>query len=64
MGVHKTTISRYRRDALEDKYLIPQKPHHYDPKHDVRDSAEFRFDVSRFVRLADKAAPGLRSEVA
>ena len=57
VGVSKMTISRYRRWALEDGFLRLTRPHRFRAG-GQGDATEFRFDVSRWKRLADRAQPG------
>lgn len=57
MEVTKMTVSRYRSMAVQDGYLKIAKIHKYRPK-GRGDATSFRFDVSRFTALEEKAQHG------
>jgi len=60
LGVSRQTISRYRRWALEDRYIRCTKRFSFHSSRPANQNTadEFRFDVSRFKCLDTKAANG------
>lgn len=57
LGLSAMTISRFRRWAIEDRYLTVSKAHKFRSK-GVSEATEFFFDVSRYAKLKEKAQPG------
>jgi hypothetical protein len=55
LGVKHPTISRYRHWAMEDGFLIQKKAHRKPQGGYQGDATEFRFDVSQFPILAERA---------
>jgi len=55
MGVSKMTVSRYRRWAVDDKFMLLMKAHRYNPRRGAGDATEFRFDLERWPDLRKKA---------
>ncbi len=63
MGVSPCTISRYRRWAVKDQYLRETKPHQF-RSGGGGEATEFRFNVSLYPVLSDKAQWGSASAFA
>jgi hypothetical protein len=58
LNVLPSTVSRYRRWAVEDGYLKEVKPYEFRGKGKWGKATEFRFDVSRFKSLQERAQRG------
>lgn len=54
MGVSKMTISRYRRWAIDDGYIVVMRDHKF-RSNGKGDATEFRFNVDRFSVLSNKS---------
>jgi hypothetical protein len=59
LGVSKMTVSRYARMAIEDGYLVVEKPHQFRSKGGSK-ATEYRFKVDGWKKLGEKAAPGVK----
>jgi hypothetical protein len=58
LGVEPMTISRYRKWAIEDKYVKEVRPYEFHGKGKGGKATEFYFDVSRWKCLMEAAAKG------
>lgn len=58
LGVAPITISTWRRWAVLDNYLVQVREHAFRKAGTLTRATEFRFDVSRWDLLSQKAAPG------
>ena len=58
LGVESITISRYRRWAVEDGYLVELKPYEFAGKGKGGRATEFRFNVGLYPGLLVVAQEG------
>jgi DNA-binding transcriptional regulator YhcF (GntR family) len=57
MDVIPMTISRWRKRAVEDGYLVKVKDHQFQSK-GISEAADFRFNVGLYLKLNEKAQGG------
>src|SRR5262249_13308439 len=55
LGVQKMTVSRYRKWAVADGFLVEVKAHSFHPDAKRNRATDFRFNVERFPILAERA---------